>query len=52
MYTFTASDILGAYKLARKSRKTKEEVFMFDQNREERLLHMLRDISNRSYKHR
>lgn len=25
---------------------------MFDQNREERLLHMLRDISNRNYKHR
>jgi len=51
MYTFIPKDIMRAYKLARKSRKKKQEVYLFDQNREERLLRMLRDIEQKTYIH-
>jgi len=48
---FTAKNIMDAYKLARKSRKTKQEVYLFDQNIEERLLKILDDLKNRKYIH-
>ena len=51
MTIFTAENILNAYKLARKSRKTKQEVYMFDQNLEQRLLAMLDDLKNKKYLH-
>jgi hypothetical protein len=38
MTIFTPKNILRAYKLARKSRKNKQEVYMFDQQLESRLL--------------
>ena len=51
MYTFTPSDIMQAYRLARKSRKKKQEVYLFDLNKEERLLRILADIKERNYVH-
>jgi RNA-directed DNA polymerase len=48
---FTARNILNAYKLARKSRKNKQEVYMFDQNLERRLIQMLEDLKNKRYVH-
>jgi hypothetical protein len=51
MTIFTAKNILNAYKLARKSRKKKQEVYMFDQNLERRLLKMLSDLKNKRYVH-
>jgi len=51
MTIFTAKNIMDAYKLARKSRKTKQEVYLFDQNLEERLLKILDDLKNRKYIH-
>lgn len=51
MTIFTATNILNAYKKARKSRKDKQEVYMFDQNLERRLLDVIDDLKNRKYKH-
>lgn len=51
MTIFTATNILDAYKLARKSRKTKQEVYMFEQNLEKRLLDILDDLKNKKYVH-
>jgi len=45
------SHLLQAYEIARKSRKDTYEVYLFDQNREERLLKMQKDLKNNSYKH-
>ncbi|MDP2091095.1 MAG: hypothetical protein Q8K30_05885 [Candidatus Gracilibacteria bacterium] len=47
MTIFTAKNILDAYKLARKLRKNKQEVYMFDQNLEERLIMMLNELKNK-----
>jgi len=47
----TPIKFLAAYKAARKSRKNKYEVYLFDQNREERIVKMHDDIKNRTYKH-
>lgn len=51
MTIFTAKNVLDAYKLARKSRKDKQEVYMFDQQLEIRILQIIRDLQNRTYKH-
>lgn len=51
MTIFTHENILKAYKLARKSRKDKQEVYMFDQQLETRLLQMLHELKNKTYKH-
>jgi hypothetical protein len=51
MTIFTAKNILEAYNLARKSRKNKQEVYMFEQNLEERLNKMINDLKNRKYIH-
>ena len=51
MTIFTAKNILKAYKLARKSRKKKQEVFLFDLNFEANILNMISDLKNRNYKH-
>ena len=51
MTIFTASKIMQAYKLARKSRKKKQEVYMFEQNLEYRILKILDDLKNRKYYH-
>jgi len=48
---FTAKNIMDAYNLARKSRKTKQEVYMFDQNLEYRLIKILDDLKNKKYIH-
>lgn len=51
MTFFTPSEILRAYEKARKSRKNKYEVYLFDQNREERLMKMLHEINTGCYVH-
>ena len=51
MTIFTATNIMNAYKLARKSRKNKQEVYLFEQNLEERLLKMLGDLKEKKYIH-
>lgn len=51
MTIFTWTNILQAYKEARKSRKNKQEVYMFDQQLETRILKMLQDLKTRNYKH-
>ena len=48
---FTPKNILNAYKLARKSRKKKQEVYIFDLHLEENILKMLDDLKNEKYKH-
>lgn len=45
------SNILGAYKLARKARKNKKEVYLFDQQLETRLLDIINDLKNKTYIH-
>lgn len=45
------SNLLQSYKLARKSRKNKMEVYVFDLKLEENLLKMYTDIKNRIYIH-
>lgn len=47
----TIERLYQAYINARKSRKSKYEVYLFDQNREERILRIFDDIKNRRYKH-
>jgi len=42
---------MSSYKLARKSRKNKSEVYIFDLKMEENLLKMLNDLKNRKYEH-
>jgi len=42
---------MSSYKLARKSRKNKSEVYIFDLKMEENLLKMLDDLKNRKYEH-
>jgi len=51
MTLFTATNVLNAYKLARKSRKDKQEVYMFDQQLETRISKIIKDLRNRTYKH-
>ena len=51
MTIFTAINIMNAYKISRKSRKNKQEVYLFDQNIEERLLKILSDLKSRKYIH-
>lgn len=51
MTIFTAKNILKAYKLARKSRKKKQEVFLFDLHFEENILEILKSLKERNYKH-
>ena len=51
MTIFTATNVLEAYKLARKSRKDKQEVYMFDQQIETRISEIIKDLKNRTYKH-
>ncbi len=51
MNFLTAKNILEAYKNARKSRKNKYEVYLFDQNREERLFKMLDELKKKKYVH-
>ncbi|MDR1945039.1 MAG: hypothetical protein LBQ59_02945 [Candidatus Peribacteria bacterium] len=51
MTIFTAENILNAYKLARKSRKSKQEVYLFDRNLEIKLTDMLEDLKKRKYVH-
>lgn len=51
MTIFTPRNILKAYKLARKSRKKKQEVFLFDWNFEINILWILNDLKNKKYKH-
>lgn len=48
---FTFSEILRAYEKARKSRKNKYETYVFNQNREERLIRMLAQINSGTYEH-
>jgi len=51
MNFLNAKNILEAYKNARKSRKNKYEVYLFDQNREERLFKMLDELKKKKYVH-
>jgi len=50
MEKITLEKIFEAYKNARKSRKNKYEVYLFDQNREQRILDMYADIIHAPYK--
>jgi len=51
MEKITLQKILEAYQNARKSRKDKYEVYLFDQNREQRLKDMFAEIQERKYIH-
>jgi len=44
-------NLMFAYKLARKARKNKQEVYLFEQQLEMRILDILSDLQNRIYKH-
>lgn len=51
MSLFTPTDILLAYREARRSRKDTYEVYLFDQNRESRLMQMLDEVNTGRYIH-
>jgi hypothetical protein len=51
MEKITLQKILEAYHNARKSRKDKYEVYLFDQNREQRIMDMFSEIKERRYIH-
>ncbi|MDR2457405.1 MAG: hypothetical protein LBD41_02880 [Clostridiales Family XIII bacterium] len=51
MTIFTPKNILTAYCFARRSRRKKQEVYIFDRNLELNLLNMLKDLKERKYKH-
>jgi hypothetical protein len=44
-------NLMLAYKNAKKSRKKKEEVYVWDYNLEENLLKLKRDLETKNYKH-
>ncbi len=48
---FTYNDLYSAYQKAKKSRKNKQEVYLFDQNREERLRNIYDELKDKKYKH-
>jgi hypothetical protein len=48
---FDYNDLYNAYLKAKNSRKNKQEVYLFDQNREERLKNMFLELKSRKYKH-
>ena len=51
MEFLTYENILLSYKTARKSRKDKQEVYLFDLNMEENLIKMFNDLKNKNYIH-
>lgn len=51
MSFLTIKNIIQAYKLARKSRKDKKEVYDFDLKKEVKLKAMLSWLQQRTYKH-
>lgn len=51
MHIDLKTEIVRAYRKARKSRRKKQEVYLFDLNLEENLLKMVDEISSRKYVH-
>jgi 5-methylthioribose kinase len=51
MSIFIPKTLFRAYNLAKKSRKKKQEVYLFDLNLEANILQMLDDLQNRIYRH-
>jgi len=51
MYFLSNKNILECYKKALKSRKYKQEVYLFNLNFEENILKIISDIQNKTYKH-
>ncbi len=49
--SFEYKDVFFAYLKAKKSRKNKQEIYIFDQNREERLKNIFDELKNKTYKH-